>query len=540
MAAPEDAVVWPRWLQQTRDRFLRQNVFYLLSALLMLLGCYLISLPYLTRPRPEIGELLLLLGVINVYEGLVILACAFIMRREPASREAALLLFVEMLFLFDMTFTANGCLTRHFRLGLAVAAASYVLALLKLYALEAGVRRPLFSGIKRFLIPALLLLYSLQGVLVLYPPDTPQLRALSAYTVWVALGALGLLLPPLERVAPERTEPWCATASFRRVVGGLGMGLLALQLVAQSWVHRSPVEYSSVLPLCCGLAAAASFFVAHAKARRWAAERALLVVALCAVGLLAGSGYEWTLGRGGDSVTLTPLRLDLFFAALAAGVMYRRERSQWHAHALCALLVAGVIGTDSEALAEFWRRPAFGQFAACVAIGIAWCAFRPSLRRAAAAFLANLWLGLRWLEAPAAPWEWLRWGLLGLLVLSWTFEARARPWWWGLHAAVFVCGAWSCQPQNAAALIYFYDVALLWCVWATDNRRVYGPVLLAYVTVAQYGLATQELPLVSVGKGWLVIALAFAAFGLAFSITRRKLASQTNPAREVRDGSAQS
>src|SRR5258708_24421965 len=100
-----------RWTQRIGEWLLRQNVLYLLSACLMLLGCYLISLPNLLAFRRNISELLLLLGVINIYEGLVILACGFILRRLPSSREGALLLLVEFLFLFDMTCTANACLS---------------------------------------------------------------------------------------------------------------------------------------------------------------------------------------------------------------------------------------------------------------------------------------------------------------------------------------------------------------------------------------------------------------------------------------------
>ncbi|MCY3023573.1 MAG: hypothetical protein NTW87_31725, partial [Planctomycetota bacterium] len=240
MGVPEgDTVAWPQCMRRAGNWFLRQNVFYLLSAFLMLLGCYLISLPHLLTPRPDITELLVLLGVINIYEGLVILACGFILRRLPASREATLLLLIEILFLFDMTFTASSCLTRHFKLGLGVAAAGFVLALLKLYALETGARHALFHRLKRFLIPALLVLYSFQGVLVLHSSEFPALRALCAYAIWLTFGALALLLPPDISDAVPPAAPWWAARSFRCAVGSLSLGLLALQLVAQSWVHRA-------------------------------------------------------------------------------------------------------------------------------------------------------------------------------------------------------------------------------------------------------------------------------------------------------------
>lgn len=515
---------WNQWAQAAGERIARLNVFYLLSACLMLLGCYLISLPYLLAPQREVGELLLLLGVINVYEGLVILACGFIVRHTPASREATWLLFIEFLFLFDMTFTVNACLPRNFVLGVSVAAGSFVLALLKLYCLEAGTQRPLFSGLKRFLVPALLLLYSLQGQLVLYSPELPELRARCAYVLWLAFGALSLLLPPVESEETNGGQPWCVTLSFRRVVAALSLGLLATQLLAQSWVHRVPVEFSFVLPALCALIAAAPFAFTLESAKRYAGERAMLLVGLCAVGLLAGSNHAWATPV--RDVTLTPQRMNLFFAAAVAGVMLWRERRHCHAGALCLLVLAGIIGADIAALERFVWQPSAGQFRACVALGAAYVAFRPSAQRGAAALLVNLWLLLRLLDVSALSWEFLRWGLVAVLLVHTAFGVKSRIWWWVLHAAVFACGVASCRPESSVALAYFYAVALLWAVGAARHRRGYGLLLLAYLVASNAGLVANNMPDVSIRWGWLVVATAFVVFGLAFSVTRRNVATR--------------
>ena len=49
-------------------RLQRNNILYLLSAVLMLLGCYLVCVPYLITLKREVGGLLVLLGTINLYE----------------------------------------------------------------------------------------------------------------------------------------------------------------------------------------------------------------------------------------------------------------------------------------------------------------------------------------------------------------------------------------------------------------------------------------------------------------------------------------
>src|ERR1700712_647750 len=112
----KDAISWLSDFAMNGWRFLmRQNVFYLASALLMLAGCYMVCIPYLYQR--ELGGLLVLLGVINAYELMVIVACCFIMRRTARSREPLPLVLVELLFLFDVTFTINACLPLNFQQG---------------------------------------------------------------------------------------------------------------------------------------------------------------------------------------------------------------------------------------------------------------------------------------------------------------------------------------------------------------------------------------------------------------------------------------
>src|SRR4051794_2202424 len=81
---------------------MRHNVCYLLSALLMLIGCYIVCVPYLFEFK-IIGGLIDLLGAINAYEIIVVLTCGFLIRNMPQSRESATLLLVELLFLLDIT-----------------------------------------------------------------------------------------------------------------------------------------------------------------------------------------------------------------------------------------------------------------------------------------------------------------------------------------------------------------------------------------------------------------------------------------------------
>ena len=109
--------------------------------------------------------------------------------RAPRSRECSLLLVVELLFLFDVTFTANLCLPEHALYGFAVLAGSLLLAFLKMHLLEYGARFPVFRGVRRVLGPALIFLFSFPSVklmyvkLLTYPESTAKEGTITLSTI---------------------------------------------------------------------------------------------------------------------------------------------------------------------------------------------------------------------------------------------------------------------------------------------------------------------------------------------------------------------
>ncbi|HEY3323700.1 MAG TPA: hypothetical protein VGP72_24815 [Planctomycetota bacterium] len=521
-ASGGDGVVWRKRFQTASDWLYHQHVFYLLSTLLMLFGCYLIVLPHLFDSGAAMAELLALLGTINVYEGLVVFACGFIIRRLPQSREAALLLLIEMLFLFDMTFAASSCMIRHFGPGLIVAVSCFVLGLLKLQVLETGAQQPLFAGVKAFLIGSLALLYSLQAALAFYPSEMPQHRGVATYAIWLGLGLVIALLPKLDTEPRAARGPWLGSRSFKRAVAGLGLGLLSLQLLAQSWVQRSPLEFCFLLPPLCALLAQTEFF--NVGAANWKPQRAAAVALLCASAAMAGSdfGPEAAL-RAGLPAMLTPMRIGFFFCAALLLVASIRERTQQFAEACGAVLLAGIVGPDPRSMTQFYEHPAAGQIAAYAAIGWAWFSLRPSYGRGAFVYISLLWLFLRGQNVPALSFELMRWGLLGLALLCFVFKMERRPWALLLKGVVFLLGAFSCRPEEARALAYFYAVAGLWCALLTRHWRIYGAVLLAYLFSAECRLWSDVAPSAGLPWGWLIVGLAFASFAAAFAITRQRL-----------------
>ncbi|MBI3829153.1 MAG: hypothetical protein HY291_06535 [Planctomycetes bacterium] len=533
------AAITERFLERLR----RDNIFYLLSALLMLSGCYLVCVPHLVTLKREAGGLVVLLGTINVYEALVVFACRFICRNAPRSREGSTLLVVALLFLLDVTFTINACLSIDTAFGISVASASLLLALLKLFALERGARFPVFGSLKIFLIPAIAFLYSFQGVLALYPQGTLAWRAAASCAVWLAFGALPLLLlwrpwrvDHAAPAAPSDPEPWWQTESFKRMAAALSLVLIGLQLLGQTWVHRAPLHAVFAVPLLLSLLAAAPWFVALRNRRRWLAVR---VSAACVLLVLAcvGSGHvPWTLRMFGASAAVTPFRIDCLFAFAIFALLRVREGRAAYLDWGLGFIALGAMGCDARGILRFAAEPALANAFACVALGCVWLAFRVTFHRAAAVLTLGLYFVLRALAiengVENGRLEFVRWEALGLLAF-WIVFAE-RPQWirHALLAAVFWLGVSSCAPEDFNGLVYFYAAAAVLVAACALDWRLYGTVLLTYLAASNLSAFGSPAPSSAASWGWLAIAAAFALFGLAFKITRAQLARSRPPPAE--------
>src|SRR5882672_1850824 len=95
------------------------NPCYLLSGLFMLIGCWLLNFALYTKAG-DIGKLLLLLLIINVYELLLITLGLTLIKRIAFKDDGRILLALEALFLIDITFTAGVLSTIDLHIGLLI------------------------------------------------------------------------------------------------------------------------------------------------------------------------------------------------------------------------------------------------------------------------------------------------------------------------------------------------------------------------------------------------------------------------------------
>src|SRR4051794_24390437 len=94
---PSGRKTWWEWVWD-------HNPCFLLSTVMMLVGCYLLNSAMDVRAG-DVGKLFGLLGAINLYEGAIILLGLVLIRRtRGVARDGLWLLLFEILFLVDGTF----------------------------------------------------------------------------------------------------------------------------------------------------------------------------------------------------------------------------------------------------------------------------------------------------------------------------------------------------------------------------------------------------------------------------------------------------
>ena len=95
----------PGWREVLHHWFVRYNPLYFFSALCVLAGVFLAARGAGRLESEWVFEVpVILFAVVQSYEALLILGCAFLARRVGAIRPAVLLALAEVVFLFDCTF----------------------------------------------------------------------------------------------------------------------------------------------------------------------------------------------------------------------------------------------------------------------------------------------------------------------------------------------------------------------------------------------------------------------------------------------------
>ena len=246
-----------RWLRFVIDH----NPCYLLSAACMLLGCYLVN-SALHTPAGDVRKLLAVLLVVNLYEACVILLARVLIRFPLVQRDAWIVLFVESLFLTDITFVSGVISTVDPASGLLINSALLALAALKIFVILRLLR---VERLVRAFAFVLLQIAALLVIPIIFKrlslPDRGWVSPVAVYLSWCAAGLLPVIGTLLWTMPAGRRDTPCSRSLPDDVLCGLYVVIpfvsLLVHLYSAAWVYEVPFTPAFVAPVLIGLAVAA-------------------------------------------------------------------------------------------------------------------------------------------------------------------------------------------------------------------------------------------------------------------------------------------
>jgi hypothetical protein len=303
-----------------------RNPFYLLSAVMMFAGVRVILSALEVKPG-DLKSLLVLIGVLNTYEALVIGLALFLITRRGLLRDGWLLLSIEALFLVDFTFLNAELFTANLRWGAWINAMSFALALIKI-AVVVRTLRLQFTAPEWLCVTAqLLAIFLMAGAFKEISNHNHQqqgaLSAMVIYGAWWLVGialaaATPLLANPYER-RQSGSPMWALPARLYLLVPFCSLLVHLAGVNRVYWVH---FHVANLAPLLLGAAVALS---------RWRVEmrRKTLVgwqCALCSLAVLLSLSTPDALMLDLHRFTVSPLRLTLIASAAVMVLSFFQSR----------------------------------------------------------------------------------------------------------------------------------------------------------------------------------------------------------------------
>ncbi len=318
---------------------MKKNPFYGMSAAAMLLGCYLLNHALELEPG-RLGKLLVLIGVLQVYEGLLVALGVFLVATRRAPRDGINVLLLGTLFLLDATLLATECVTADLGIGAAIAVSLMGLAVAKLALVRRWLPGTLPARVATLLGVHAVVVLGLPA-LVVQLAEHRLLAPVSLYGLWW----ITLALPLAHRQIADAT---------RRSRAGRGEAAPAawtwvpaasvlLHLWALGWIHQVAFYPAFLTPLLLGLAVASQ----RTQVRRQVVLPALAV--LLSLGQAEALAFP-LLGTSGPWVS--PLRLAALGAAAAWAILAWRYGYRWLVALAAGAGVAGLAGGSVAAVAE--------------------------------------------------------------------------------------------------------------------------------------------------------------------------------------------
>jgi len=293
-----DAGMFPSWHRPFWQWLGDHNPFLLLSTVCMLLGCYLVN--GALHDEPSNTRMLILLGLINLYEACIIpLGMILIRRKAGTARDGWWLLLFEVLFLVNVTFV-NPDFSYAWSVPLNVAL--WLLACGKVALLFWGLKIGLTLRTFGFMALQLGVIYGLPIVFALTNVDgivSPKVM----FALWWLVGLLPMAYDVVTRAQGKSPEWDLVQNVVRRVYLMAPWVMLLIHLRFSHWAHHSDFYLADAAPALLGIA------VASLRLRldfAWRFAMRLLPAAALFLAMTAPIELRWRLHIADEMLTLTP------------------------------------------------------------------------------------------------------------------------------------------------------------------------------------------------------------------------------------------
>jgi len=325
---------------------MRHNVFYLLSALLMIIGCYLALQPFQQFSR-SITDLIVRFALINFYEAFLIVTALYIIIKKNVIRDGTILLLIEGFFLADATLMNSVYYLQNIWVGIIINTVSVGLAFLKIYIIIRYLNLSFSKAFYRFISLGLIYLYFFPAP-IFYGLKQGFDSAVMLFIIWSAAGLIPATLIGISRKVSKPSE---FSEKAQIVFSLILLCLLLIHLSSSTWM------FSATFYLCYLATFLITFAVILPELKsRWKEERLFhwLQYALSAGAILITLDFPNDFIFKASKffpITISPLRLSLTLTALSFAYFYIVYRKRLFIAYGLLLLLSSFMGYEIDMIA---------------------------------------------------------------------------------------------------------------------------------------------------------------------------------------------
>ncbi|MFH1231058.1 MAG: DUF4190 domain-containing protein [Planctomycetota bacterium] len=334
--------------------FIINNPFYLLSALLMIIGCYLVLSPFQQISR-SITDILIYLGIVNFYEAILIITAIYLMVHKKIIRDGVILLLIECFFLADVTLMSPVYQFYGVWDGIALSLTVTILAILKIYFIVRYLNLHFNWAFYCFAIIGLFFLY-LSGNAIFIGIKEGINNPMLLYIIWSIAGLIPAILIGISGRL-QKTDGFLSIFNQKAqvVFVWIVIGLTLIHLGTITWIVDATFYLCFISTLFISLAV-----IVPKLAPRWGEAEKLswmYILPLSAILITAYVPLELVLDKSRFfPVTLSPLRINLILAAWAFAYFYIVYRQKLCLVFGSACLLSSVLGNDFESIFQVFEK----------------------------------------------------------------------------------------------------------------------------------------------------------------------------------------